>query len=132
MSRLTTRMSIMGRKHDIEGGQAHHWKKLLKNYDYPLIEEVVDKLGELEDIEDELGCPLETIFKALTQGVYAKYTVVWEPEVKKEVGKFSVCLVRNIFGLKGWFIMAGRKEIYFWGLNEHGKTWALTKEELER
>lgn len=91
----------------------------------------IQKLGELEDIEDELGCPLETLFKALTQGVYAKYTVAWEPEVKKEIGKFSVCLVRNLFGLKGWFIMAGRKEIDFWGLNEHGKTWALTKEELE-
>ena len=93
---------------------------------------IEDKLRELENIEEEYGCPLETVFKALTHGVYAKYTVVWEPEVKKEVGKFSVCLVRNIFGLKGWFIMAGRKEIYFWGLNEHGKTWALTKEELEK
>ena len=65
MSRLTTRMSIMGRKHDIERGQAYHWKKKLKDYDYRLIEEAVDKLGDLEDIEDELGVDLITLFKAL-------------------------------------------------------------------
>ena len=93
--------------------------------------EAIDKLGEHEDIEEELGIDLITLFKALTQGVYAKYTVVWEPEIKKEIGKFSVCLVRNLFGLKGWFIMAGCKEPDFWELNEYGKTWALTKEELQ-
>ena len=67
MSRLTTRMSIMGRKHDIEGGQAHHWKKLLKDYDYRLIEEAVDKLGDLEDIEEEYGIELTTLSKLLKQ-----------------------------------------------------------------
>lgn len=29
----------------------------------------IDKLGKLEDIEEELGCPLEVVFKAITQGI---------------------------------------------------------------
>lgn len=30
---------------------------------------VVDKLGKLEDIEEELGCPLEVVFEALSKGI---------------------------------------------------------------
>lgn len=29
----------------------------------------IDKLGKLEDLEEELGCPLEVVFKALKEGV---------------------------------------------------------------
>lgn len=29
----------------------------------------VDKLGRLEDIEEELGCPLGVLFKAITHGI---------------------------------------------------------------
>lgn len=50
MTRLTTKDSIMGRKHDIKCGCASVWKTKLKNYRYELIEDVVDKLGQLEDI----------------------------------------------------------------------------------
>lgn len=32
--------------------------------------QIVDKLGRLEDLEDELGCPLEVLFKALSDRVY--------------------------------------------------------------
>jgi len=28
-----------------------------------------DKLGKLEDLEEELGCSLEVVFKAITQGI---------------------------------------------------------------
>ena len=31
---------------------------------------VYDKLGKLEDIEEQLGCPLEVVFKALMNGAY--------------------------------------------------------------
>ena len=29
------------------------------------------KLGKLEDLEEEIGCPLEVLFKALINGIYA-------------------------------------------------------------
>ena len=36
-------------------------------------EEIINKLGKLEDIEEELGCPLEVVFKALKQDyIYTK------------------------------------------------------------
>ena len=31
---------------------------------------IYNKLGKLEDIEEELGCPLEVIEKALSNGIY--------------------------------------------------------------
>ena len=32
----------------------------------------VVKLGKLEDLEEQLGCPLEVVVKALEYGIYAK------------------------------------------------------------
>ena len=34
--------------------------------------DAVDKLGKLEDLEEQLGCPLEVVVKALEYGIYAK------------------------------------------------------------
>lgn len=34
-----------------------------------LFDKVYNKLGKLEDIEDELGCSLETLFNALKNGI---------------------------------------------------------------
>lgn len=31
-----------------------------------------DKLGKLEDIEDELGCPLDVVFRAIKEGIVVK------------------------------------------------------------
>lgn len=36
-------------------------------------EQILIKLGKLEDIEEELGCPLEVIFEALKQGYIYVY-----------------------------------------------------------
>ena len=33
---------------------------------------VYDKLGKLEDLEEQLGCPLEVVFKALKDGIYTE------------------------------------------------------------
>lgn len=34
-----------------------------------LLQSAYDKLGKLEDLEEELGCPLEVVFKALINNV---------------------------------------------------------------
>lgn len=128
MSRLTTRMSIMGRRHDIEGGQAYHWKERLKNYDYPLIEEAVDKLGDLEDIEDGLGCPVETVFKALENGVYANI-----PDITDGIEFFKELRLGRVIGGQWRLIVLreGKGNNFPLYLGCLGKTWALTKEELQ-
>ena len=87
----------------------------------------VNKLGKLEDIEEELGIDLEILYKAL------KSESIW---VKKHIGagKFRIVEV-NIRGLN---INKYTNEITIRDennslhiLNGYGKTWALTREELE-
>lgn len=121
--RLTTKDSIMGRKHDIMRGCASVWKTKLKNYRYELIEEAVDKLGELEDIENEIEIDLITLFKALKDGIYVK--------VNREINFIRYV---SIFKKRKWHLYSSST---FWGkydiglIKNYGKTWALTKEELQ-
>lgn len=67
---------------------------------------IADKLGQLEDIEEELGIDLITLFKALKDGYWYKEDneIIFEEP--------------NGEGLRE--MLCG-----------YGKTWALTKEELE-
>lgn len=143
--RLTTKDSIMGRKHDIKCGVASVWKTKLKNSRYELIEEAVDKLGELEDIEEELDIDLIVFSKlllALDKGsVYVKvrrtkqydgYSAIEETgEIRETViTRFSRC----INGARDWFFTisyGGASTVSRYLLNDYGKTWALTREELE-
>lgn len=83
------------------------------------------KLLDLEDIEDELGIDLVTLFKALKNGIYAKeYTDnidLYEVRGIEQNGLSiisKICSSADCDGIR-----------YF---KDYGKTWALTKEELEK
>ena len=76
-----------------------------------------DKLGQLEDIEDELGIDLVLIGKLLTQGFYFKDEKCNILHLSKEELKEG--LLETIEDAHKY-------------LKEYGKTWALTKEELEK
>jgi len=39
----------------------------------PCTDDLKYKLGKLEDLEDELGCPLDVVFKALKNGIYEEF-----------------------------------------------------------
>ena len=84
-----------------------------------------NKLGGLENIEDELGISLEVLFKALKDGFY----------FKEENWK----LLNHSAGaddMKLWKTPSGDYQIT-WNftryvyLKDYGVTWALTREELE-
>ncbi len=96
------------------------------------------KLGQLEDIEEELGIDLVTLFKALKNGIWA--SMYGEKIVK---GTTLTFISKNILGIifepfipkedfKPYFIyrwgVPNDYSIYY--LKDYGKTWALTKEEL--
>ena len=93
----------------------------------------VDKLGQLEDIEEELGIDLITLFEALKNKVYSKHP---------ETGEVSrIILTELYYCTRKWNI--GCVSMKFnkqenscdsWDCNpkDYGKTWALTKEELEK
>lgn len=82
------------------------------------VEGFINKLGKLEDIEDELGIDLITLFNALKNGIWLKN------KDKSIEHKFVVlrCYTDKFY------------LIYNEGCNDfsyYGKTWALTKKELE-
>ena len=84
--------------------------------------DLVYKLGVLEDIEDELGLDLITLFKVLKQ----KH-VFHKENVKIEV--LGIHIMSNELYLYG-FVEDTTHGVHL-SLKEHKKTWALTREELE-
>lgn len=80
-----------------------------------------EKLCRLEDIEDELGIDLITIFKALKQ------KFVYHNE-KVRIELLSLTIKFNKLYLYG-FVENTLHAVYL-SLKDYGKTWALTKEEL--
>ena len=91
-----------------------------------------DKLSQIEDLEEELGIDLLTVFKALKEGVYYIYNdgkkhIEFTKEVKglrKSYDNDNNCW----FIHEGWFDIGCPIKLY---LKDYGKTWALTREELE-
>ena len=96
--------------------------RLTEKDDLIYADKYMQKLGQLEDIEDELGIDLITLFKALKNGLYTTYRgeidfmfssdLSYEPTIKC----ILVRLHYHTIALE---------------LADYGKTWALTKEELK-
>jgi hypothetical protein len=87
------------------------------------------KLGQLEDIEEELGIDLITLFNALKFGVYYFTNA-------GQLTRDYVWLMDNYMGVRtngklsySFMTMFQKQTLLF---NDYGKTWALTKEELEK
>lgn len=94
-----------------------------------LEDEPIDKLGKLEDIEDELGLDLITLFKALC-GTYAVKEDDGHVTEEWSCPRFQAPAILG-HGFNAWIVIRDdehRKILY---LKDYGKTWALTKEELQ-
>lgn len=85
-------------------------------------DECYNKLGLLEDIEEELGVNLITLFKANFEGVY----------LKEFYGKFPVMLRMGEISHTITLHTYTDEENIILKVEDYGKTWALTKEELEK
>lgn len=92
---------------------------------------IINKLGQLEDIEKELGIDLITLFKALKNGIYVNDSVSISFYHAHELrlgydthyGKGNeLCILKDCN-------YAGNTKLV--SLANEGKTWALTREELE-
>ncbi len=79
----------------------------------------IHKLGQLEDIEEELGIDLITLFKAIRKGAWVSY------KYEKQPPKHTNNLHLNHYD--EWCLS---NKGYDLPLSEYGKTWALTREEL--
>lgn len=81
---------------------------------------LVQIVGQLEDIKDELGISLKVLFKCFKSTKFYIRNLFGEIiEVESDIVRFDI----------------GHGYVYFGAdycpLSDYGKTWALTKEELE-
>lgn len=86
-----------------------------------------DKLGQLEDIEEELGIDLITLFKGAFDGIYFIHPS--KDNDKKEILDGWIDL-GTIEKMEHSFCVEN-KSLCCLSFKDYGKTWALTKEELE-
>lgn len=99
----------------------HNWSERNTFEDQNKEELVIQKLGQLEDIEEELGIDLKIIGNLIANGIYISTSL----NIEYLKGK-HLCFDKNekcIFA----FISPHPIVLYF---KDYGKTWALTKEEL--
>ena len=95
-----------------------------KETDYDI---TCQKLGQLEDIEEELGIDLITLFKALKNGVYYYSNSQLTKDSVNLINQFLCSGIHN--ELKYDLITSFERKIF--NFKDYGKTWALAKEELE-
>lgn len=81
----------------------------------------LQKLGQLEDIEEELGIDLVTLIKAEKDGIWYNSNGTFY------FNYFDVSLAHRCFRR---YVDYFRNYMSF-DFKDYGKTWALTKEELE-
>lgn len=85
-----------------------------------------DSLQKFRAIEQELGIPLEVLFKALKEGVWMKSLNYKD----KTISYHKECVLS--YKLREWILWIGEYENTFMReVKDYGKTWALTREELE-
>ena len=81
------------------------------------------KLAQLEDIEEELGIDLITLFKAFQNTIYVK----WDNEKIPHKDKVEEIYFADFDEM--CFMLSKTREAI--SVRDYGKHWALTKEELE-
>ena len=81
MSRLTEKRE----KPLITGNEEKIEYRLVRSYD-----SCINKLGKLEDLEEELGCPLEAVVRATRDGIYATRRKWYGTESIEVFEKFNV------------------------------------------
>lgn len=105
------------------------FRKDLNRYEYKQDErgycfiqegQIVQKLGKLEDLEEELGCPLEVVVKALQNGVY----------YEDAANNMRYMVADLHFNLAGDFVLYFDDEEYLLARN-YKKTWWLRKDKSE-
>lgn len=107
----------------------HKYKKDSQRFVFDMKDyrKACQKLGQLEDIEEELGIDLITLFKALKNGIWWKGITSFNTsgiffEENPQLDIENKLLIKITF-------MKNQDYVY---LKDYGKTWALTKEELEQ
>lgn len=133
MKRLTLKLDD-----PIDTKYLHYEYKRIPDYDINhgntgriTVADIYNKLGQLEDIEEELGIDLITLFKALKYGAYIKGEIDYMYGFKSSQ-KINRVYVDN---MNRYHIECYTDSFTHIScllpFKDYGKTWALTREELE-
>ena len=102
----------------------------------------VNKLGQLEDIEEELGIDFITLFKALKYGVYTEVNIEThhygngETITEKHFTHYYIDYINSNHQLVHYYYSLGdwehEERLYkYFDFKDYGKTWVINKEDLE-
>ena len=96
-------------------------------------EKDLDKLEQLEKIEEEFGIDFITLFKALKNGIWTNQEQYYGDEEQGKIRYFEAMLLldEKAMGCIHNSLFKGKENIRTLYFKDYGKTWALTKEELE-
>ena len=86
-----------------------------------IVSNCLQKLGSLEDLEEEIGINLITLFKATHQGIWMKHNGAFYFFDNLIVDFKHKCLVQIV----------SSDEVETFPFDSYGEDWALTREELE-
>lgn len=116
----------MGKRLTFKHNTFYSCNKLASEFDGDELIRANQKLGPLEDIEEELGIDFLTLYKALTDGIYVRSVAeggfehfVWVSGKWNFIDKENKCL--------NSFLDAHPHKLYF---TDYGDVWAVTEEEL--
>lgn len=89
----------------------------------------IHKLGQLEDVEDEIGMELKVYHKLMNMLYCGKHNMLYVKDkdtiVQVSILEIDYCKKKIIF-----YKDSSYNDDYVYGFAQYGKTWALTKEEL--
>lgn len=122
-------MERLTKKHDGSGSYTQFGDKYIPNHNIRH-KQCVEKLGKLEDIEQELGVPLEALFKAMEGCFYKVGDEITDGRMdyfyKSVGGEWMAKFIPN-----GWILgTLDRSQIRHY-LKDYGKTWWLEKPEVK-
>lgn len=90
----------------------------------------IHKLGQLEDLEEELGMELKVYHKLMNMLYCSKSNILYVKDkdtiVQVSILEVDYCKKKIIF-----YKDSSYNDDYVYGFAQYGKTFALTKEELE-
>ena len=97
------------------------------NYEHDLFRDIYCKLQYLENIEEEIGIDLITLFKALKNGIYIN-----DGGIVDEIGNIYESEIKSIEHWPVWGFTIGDDDEMktLCAFKDRGKTWALDKEEF--
>ena len=90
--------------------------------------DITNKLGKLEDIEDELGCPLDVVFKAARNGFWFMSDKFWKNVFTKQFSNIPILFYH--YEYECFCFEVGVSGVYI-PLKDYKKTWWLKEDMSE-